>query len=93
MKRKNSIVKRKVEKRKLSIKNHKIKSTYDKFEKLVLKNVGKKIFAVAVSGGADSLCLAYLGKIYSLKFKNKIHILIVDHKLRKNSRMFHDYWS
>ena len=35
MKRKNLIVKRKVEKRKLSIKNHKIKSTYEKFEKLV----------------------------------------------------------
>ncbi len=85
MKRKNSIVKRKVKKRKLSIKNHKIKSTYGKFEKLVFKNVGKKTFAVAVSGGSDSLCLAYFSKIYSQELGGKMHALIVNHNLRKES--------
>jgi len=31
------------------------------------------------------LSLAYFSKIYASEFKNKIHILIVDHKLRKES--------
>ena len=30
------------------------------------------------------MCLAYFSKIYSSEFNNKIHVLIVDHKLRKN---------
>ena len=32
----------------------------------------KKNFAIAVSGGADSLCLAYFSKIYASEFKNRI---------------------
>ena len=32
------------------------------------------------------MCLAYFSKIYSFEFKNKIHVLIVDHKLRKESK-------
>ena len=31
------------------------------------------------------MCLAYFSKIYSLEFGNKIHVLIVDHNLRKES--------
>ena len=42
-------------------------------------------FAVAVSGGPDSMALAFLAKIYSLKKKIKVKYFIVDHKLRKNS--------
>ncbi len=84
MKRKNLAVKNKVKKSKLT-KDTKIVKIYSKFEKIILKNVKKKSFALAVSGGADSLCLAYLGKLYSFKFENKIHVLIVDHKLRKAS--------
>ena len=41
--------------------------------------------AVAVSGGPDSLALAYLAKCYSIKNKIKIKYFIVDHKLRKES--------
>ena len=41
--------------------------------------------AVAVSGGPDSLALAYLTKCYSLKKKIKVSYFIVDHKLRKES--------
>jgi tRNA(Ile)-lysidine synthase len=29
--------------------------------------------------------LAYFGKIYSSEFGNKAHVLIIDHKLRKES--------
>ena len=67
MKRKNLAVKNKVKKNKLT-KDTKIVKIYSKFEKIILKNVKKKSFALAVSGGADSLCLAYLGKLYSFKF-------------------------
>ena len=52
----------------------------------IYKNVGfSKNFSLGVSGGTDSLCLALLSKAYSLEFKNKIHVFIVDHKLRYNS--------
>ena len=44
-----------------------------------------KNFAIAVSGGPDSLCLAYFSKIYSSEFGNKAHTLIVNHKLRKEA--------
>ena len=42
-------------------------------------------FAVAVSGGPDSLALAFLSKIYSIKKKINSKFFIVDHKLRKES--------
>ena len=43
--------------------------------------------AVAVSGGPDSLALAYLTKCYSLKNKIKVRYYIVNHKLRKESSL------
>ena len=42
-------------------------------------------FVVAVSGGPDSLALAFLAKIYAYKNKIQSKFLIVDHKLRKES--------
>ena len=45
----------------------------------------KEGLAVAVSGGPDSLALAYLTKCYSLKNKIKVNYYIVNHKLRKES--------
>ena len=45
----------------------------------------KEDLAVAVSGGPDSLALAYLTKCYSLKNKIKVKYYIVNHKLRKES--------
>ena len=73
MKRKNLIAKRKV------------KELYKKFEKIVLRNIKKANFAVAVSGGADSLCLSYFSKLYGKKFQNKIYFLIINHNIRKES--------
>jgi len=47
----------------------------------------KEDLAVAVSGGPDSLALAYLTKCYALKNKLKVKYFIVDHKLRKESSL------
>lgn len=85
MRRKNLAVKRKVEKNKPSIKNPEIKKIFTKFKTIIFKKVGKANFALAVSGGSDSLCLAYFSKIYASEFKNTIHVLIVNHKLRTES--------
>ena len=85
MKRKNLIVKRKADKKNLLVKNIKIREIYKKFRKIISKQIERESFALGVSGGSDSLCLAYFSKIYSAEFKNKIHILIVNHNLRKES--------
>ena len=85
MKRKNLIATKKAKKNKLLFKNPKILNFYKKFKSTIFKYIQNKSFAVAVSGGSDSLCLAYFSKIYSSEFHNKIHVLIVDHKLRKES--------
>ena len=45
----------------------------------------KENLAVAVSGGPDSLALAFLVKCHSLKNQVKVRYFIVDHKLRKES--------
>ena len=47
----------------------------------------KEDLAVAVSGGPDSLALAYLTKCYSLKNKIKVKYQIVNHKLRKEASL------
>ena len=85
MKRKNLVAKRKVKKKEITVKNSKITKIYNKFKKIILKNVNNKSFAIGVSGGPDSLCLAYLSQLYSLEFGTKIHALIVNHNLRKES--------
>ena len=78
-------MKRKVRKKKLIIDNSKVREFYSKFKAVICKNIKNKDFALAVSGGPDSLCLAYFGKIYQSEFKNKVHYLIVNHNLRKES--------
>jgi len=85
MKRKNLIAIKKVKKNKLLFEDSKILNFYTKFKSTIFKDIKNKNFALAVSGGSDSLCLAYFGKIYSSEFGNKAHVLIIDHKLRKES--------
>ena len=64
------------------LKDKRIYKIYNKFEKnLNLTNN----FAVAVSGGPDSLALAFFSKIYSIKKSLKVKYFLVDHKLRTNS--------
>ena len=62
--------------------NLRIKKIYINFEKNLKI---KENFAVAVSGGPDSLALAFLSKIYSLNNKLVSKFLIVDHRLRPES--------
>ena len=78
MKRKNLIARKKVKKKELLFKDPKILNFYIKFKSVVFKNIKDESFALAVSGGSDSLCLAYFTKIYASEFGNKIHVLIVD---------------
>ncbi len=65
-----------------NLKNKKINQIYKSFEKSL--NISED-FIVAVSGGPDSLALAFLAKIYSIKWKLKAKFIIVNHKLRPNS--------
>ena len=62
--------------------NKKIGQIYKKFVKAV--NINEN-FIVAVSGGPDSLALAFLSKIYSIQKKLKVKFFIIDHKLRSES--------
>ena len=64
------------------LKNKKINNIYKRFEKSL--NINES-FAVAVSGGPDSLALAFLAKIYSIKKRLSVKFFIVDHKLRSES--------
>ena len=64
------------------ISNKRINLIYKKFEKSFSI---KSNFIVAVSGGPDSLALAFLTKIYSLKNNINSNFFIVDHKLREES--------
>ena len=62
--------------------NKRINKLYQLFEENF--NVNNK-FAVAVSGGPDSLALAFFTKVYSAKYGLNAKYFIVDHKLRKES--------
>ena len=59
-----------------------IRRIYKKFAKNI-KSVDKPL--VAVSGGPDSLSLAFLAKCYSINNSVKFNYALVDHKLRKDS--------
>ena len=59
-----------------------INKIYQRFEKSLKV---KDSFAVAVSGGPDSLALAFLAKVYSIKNKIVSKYFIIDHKLRDES--------
>ena len=66
------------------INNPRIKKIYSEFE----KNLGKynlSKFSIAVSGGTDSMALAFLAKCHSVKKKLNHQYFTVDHKLRSNS--------
>ena len=62
-----------------------LKKIYEIYNKFSTSLKVKKNLAVAVSGGPDSMALAYLTKCYSLKNKIKVKYYIVNHMLRKES--------
>ena len=61
-----------------------IKKIYKIFDRNV-KGIDKAL--VAVSGGPDSLALAFLAKCYSIHNRIKFHYALVDHNLRKESSL------
>jgi len=64
------------------LKDKKILKIFNQFLK---SNCISENIAVAVSGGPDSLALAYLAKCFALKKNITLKCYIVNHKLRKNS--------
>jgi tRNA(Ile)-lysidine synthase len=58
---------------KLKLSNKKIQRLFNNFEKNF--NI-QEAFIVAVSGGPDSLALAFLTKIYSIKYNLNLDILL-----------------
>ncbi len=80
---KNLSVRKKIPKiYKSKILNQKVNKIFKKFEKSFKIDTN---FIVAVSGGADSLALAFLTKVYALNKNLNPRYFIVDHKLRKES--------
>ena len=65
-------------------KDKKIQIVYEAFKKNI-KNLKKGNFVIGVSGGADSLALAALVNNLRYEKKIKIHFVLVDHGVRKNS--------
>tara|TARA_X000000950_G_scaffold229125_1_gene276842 strand:- start:1699 stop:2718 length:1020 start_codon:yes stop_codon:yes gene_type:complete len=66
-------------------KDHKELSTIFLNFKKKLDTLKKKKYAVAVSGGPDSLALVALTKAYTICKKTKFYYVLVDHNIRKNS--------
>ncbi len=83
MKKKSLSVRKKIPKSLIKNLNHKdFLKVFNEF-KSSLNNKNK--YAVAVSGGPDSIALAYLSKCFSDIYNAKVYYYIVDHKLREES--------
>ena len=86
MRKKNSSVQRKkVKFDNKNLNDPKIKKVYLTFKKQLYSQIKNEKFCIGVSGGPDSLALAFLCKIFSKEFNSKFVALIIDHKLRKQS--------
>ena len=82
---KNLSVKNKIHNRyKVKLSNPRVNQIYNKFENSFKLD---KNFIVAVSGGSDSLALAFLTKLFAFKNNLNPKYYIVDHKLRKESTL------
>ena len=60
-------------------------STYLNFKIFLDKNLKSKKFVIGVSGGPDSLALAYFSKLYCNEKKLDFTCIIIDHRVRKGS--------
>jgi len=86
MKKKNSIAQqKKVKFDNKYLKDPKIKKIYLTFKKQLYFQIKNENFCIGVSGGPDSLALAFLSKIFSKEFNGKFIALIINHNLRKQS--------
>ncbi len=85
MKKKNLSAKKKIHNFYLkNLKSTKILKIYSKFKKILDKQNTKNMVA-AISGGSDSMALAFLTKCYSIEKNCKFFYFIVDHRLRDDS--------
>jgi len=88
MKKKSLSAKKKIHNKLLiHLKNPIISKIYKEFQNFNKFNLNKFNFSVAISGGSDSLTLAYLSKCYSISNNVKVKYYHVDHKLRKESSL------
>jgi len=88
MKKKSLSAKKKIHNKLLNnLKNPLINKIYKDFNNFVKLNSNRLNFSVAISGGADSLALAYFSKCYSILNNVKVEYYHVDHKLRKESSL------
>ena len=71
----------------INLKNPLIFNIYKDFNNFVKFNLNNSSFSVAVSGGTDSLALAYFSKCYSISNNVKVQYYHVDHNLRKESSL------
>jgi len=86
MKKKSLSVKKKIRNTLLThLKNPLISKVYKEFNSSIKFNLNRSNFSVAVSGGSDSLALAYFCKCYSILNDIKFNYYHVDHKLRRES--------
>jgi len=86
MKKKNSTVQlRKASLYNKYLKDPKIRKIYLTFRKKLFKRINNESFCIGVSGGPDSLALAFLCKVFAKEYNSNFTALIVDHKLRKES--------
>ena len=89
MKKRNLSAKKKIHKFFfVKLKNQKIKKIYLDFKRKIEDHSSKNL-CVALSGGPDSMALAFLAKCYSLEkntkeAKSNIHIEIIDTGNRKS---------
>ncbi len=85
MKKRNLSAKKKIHNYYLNkLKNPRIRKVYSEFEKNIEKYKLIRL-GIAVSGGVDSMALAFLSKCYSIKKNIDYFYFTVDHKLRSTS--------
>ena len=87
MRKKSLSVKKTIHKKNLfKISDKKIINIYQRFKKNIVLLNDKSKFSAGISGGPDSMALAYFLKLYSLEKKIRIDYYHIDHGLRNNSK-------
>ena len=80
MKKKSLSAKKRIHNKLLiNLKDPLIDKIYKDFNSFIKINLKKSNFSVAISGGADSLALAYFSKCYSIYNKINVNYYHVDH--------------
>ncbi len=67
------------------IQDKNISAIYLRLKSVLSKHKEDSSFAVAISGGPDSMALAFLSNLLMDEKKYRTHFLLVDHGIRKNS--------